>query len=239
MADAGPAQAERVLTERVLAERVLAELTALAPRLAALGAALGLARVDEPAAPRPAPGEAALAAPMHPTRRREFLAGRRALHRAMATAGLPPAEVLRDGRRPLLPEGCAASISHSGGLAVALAGPGPRLRALGCDLELHALPLAAAHLVLGPGERARLRTVADPATAERDLLATFSAKEAAFKAFSALLPGDRAPSLLLDLTAAPVPGGLRVRSRRHPSAAVHVHVHPTALGVFTWTAVPG
>ena len=223
---------------------MLAELTTLSPRLAALGAALGLARVDEPGTPRPAaPGEEALAAAMQPTRRRDFLAGRRALRRAMATAGLPPAEVLRDGRRPRLPDGCAASISHSGGLAVALAGPRTRLRALGCDLELHALPLAAAHLVLDPGERARLGAAADPAaTAERRLLAMFSAKEAALKAFSALLPADRAPTLLLDLTTAPAPGGFRVWPRQHPRAALHVHVqvlvrvHPTGPGVFTWTA---
>jgi enterobactin synthetase component D len=215
--------------------RVERALASLRPELNARGLALGLARADDPAAGTLAgPRELELAAAMPVPRRRDFLAGRLAIRRALAAARLPQPEVLRQGRRPLLPPGCAGSISHSGGLAVAVAGPRELVRALGCDLELRGLPVPSAHIVLDAAELARLHGAGG---AERRLLAAFSAKEAAFKALSDLLPPDRAPAVLLDLGTSAVPGGLLAWPHRQPDRVLRVRVHPAGPGVFSWTGV--
>ncbi|MFD9792780.1 4'-phosphopantetheinyl transferase superfamily protein [Streptomyces sp. NPDC059070] len=210
-------------------------LRLLAAALRAQGLALGTARADEPGAPAPGPVERALTGAMTPRRSREFLAGRHAARRALAAAGGPVEEIARAGRRPLFPAGFTGSISHSGGLAVALAAPAGRFAALGCDLELRGLPLASAHIVLGPDERGCLE--GDAATAEHRLLCAFSAKEAAYKAFGALL-GEGAPATLLALVARPVPGGFRARPRTAPGPEVEVRVRPAGPGVFSWAAAP-
>ncbi|GAA0449100.1 hypothetical protein GCM10009544_09910 [Streptomyces stramineus] len=173
---------------------------------------------------------------MLPGRRRDFLAGRGAARRALAAAGLPAGEILREGRRPVLPAGSVGSISHSAGLAVALAAPAHRFRALGCDLELRGLPTAAAHVVLTPDEQTWAIGAPTPAEAEHRLLAAFSAKEAAFKAFGTLLPGS--VTNLLGIAAHPVPGGFRARPRALPDRVLEVRVHPVGPGVFSWTAAP-
>nr|AWX24487.1 phosphopantetheinyl transferase [Streptomyces conglobatus] len=138
------------------------------------------------------------------------------------------------------PAGTTVSISHSGGLAVALAAPASRCRALGCDLELRGLPLAAAHLVLDPGEESWVRAAGGAAAAEARLFALFSAKEAAFKAYGALLPAGRAPTTLLGISATPVPGGFLARHRRGrregPGQVLRIGVLPAGPGVFAWTA---
>nr|BBD17744.1 phosphopantetheinyl transferase [Streptomyces sp.] len=210
--------------DRAAAERAL---RALRPLLARQGLALGTAAAGDPAAHPAGPGEERLAAGMLPVRRGDFLAGRRAARRALAAAGLPAtAEILYEdgGRRPRPPAGCAASISHSGGLAVAVAAAGSR--ALGCDLELRGLPSEAARLVLSEDERP---------WAEGRLTAAFSAKEAAFKAYSALLPAADAPTSLLGIAARPVPGGFRTRPGRLPGPELEVRVRPAGPGVFSWT----
>ncbi|GGP45087.1 4'-phosphopantetheinyl transferase family protein [Streptomyces melanogenes] len=211
-----------------------AALLLLRPALRADGLSLGLAYADDPSARPGGPGERASAAAMPPPRRRDFLAGRCAARRALAEAGHPAAEILRSGRRPLFPGGFAGSISHSGGLAVALAA---RVPALGCDLELRGLPLESAHIVLGPDERGPVDDAPDRAAAEHRLLCAFSAKEAAYKAFGALL-GERAPATLLALATRPVPGGFRAWPRSLPGQVIDVRVRPAGPGVFSWAVVP-
>ncbi|MEU5431076.1 hypothetical protein AB0H73_36480, partial [Streptomyces olivoreticuli] len=199
-------------------------LLSLRPVLAASGVALGVA--DGPGRPF-GPGETQSASAMPPLRRRDFLAGRRAARRALRAAGLPVGEILHDGRRPVFPEGCVGSISHSGGLAVALAAPASRFRALGCDLELRGLPVEAAHLVLSEDERVWM------AGSVRQLLFAFSAKETAFKA----LGGD-APSRLLDIGLRPGRDGFRAWPRDVPERVVEVRSRAVAGAAFTWTFSP-
>lgn len=200
-------------------------LLALRPVLAVSGIALGVATDGgEPFGP----GEAELASAMPELRRRDFLAGRRAARRALALAGLPPGEILADGRRPVFPEGCVGTISHSGGLAVALAAPASRFRSLGCDLETRGLPLEAAHLVLCEDERAWV------AGSVRRLLFAFSAKEAAFKALL-----DSAPSRLPGVGLRPGRGGgFRAWPRDFPERAVEVRCRGVAGAAFTWAVRP-
>lgn len=170
---------------------VVGEVSALRPLLAAAGLGLGMATVREPG-PRPAgPAEAAAAASMPARRRLEFLAGRRAARRALRAVGLDCGEILRSGRLPVFPPGRAASISHSAGIAVAVArAAGPGLP-LGCDLELRPLPRAAARLVLREDEEELLddrdepfHAGSRPTGAGWTVTELFSAKEAAWKALA-------------------------------------------------------
>ncbi|QKV96260.1 4'-phosphopantetheinyl transferase superfamily protein [Streptomyces sp. NA02950] len=230
-------------SDRIRAARAL---LALRPALAADGVALGIAAVGDPAARPAGPDERRRADTMPPARRRDFLAGRHAARRALAAAGQPSGEIGCAGRRPVPPAGTTVSISHSGGLAVALAAPAFPGRALGCDLELRGLPLPAAHLVLHPGEESWVRAAGGTAAAEARLLALFSAKEAAFKAYGVLLPAGRAPTTLLGITATPVPGGFlaqhrhrqphRQERREGPGQALRIGLFPAGRGVFAWTA---
>ncbi|WHM40350.1 4'-phosphopantetheinyl transferase superfamily protein [Streptomyces sp. BPTC-684] len=206
----------------------------LRPALRAQGLSLGLVRVDDPEARPAGPGEWASAAAMPPPRRRDFLAGRCAARRALAEAGHSAGEIPRSGRRPLFPAGFEGSISHSGGLAVALAA---RVPALGCDLELRGLPPESAHIVLGPDERGPVDDAPDRAVAARLLLRAFSAKEAAFKAFGALLDSE-APATLLGIGTRPVPGGFRAWPRGLPGHVIDVRVRPAGPGVFSWAVAP-
>jgi 4'-phosphopantetheinyl transferase EntD len=170
---------------------VVGEVSVLRPLLAAAGLGLGVATVREPG-PRPAgPAEAAAAASMPARRRLEFLAGRRAARRALRAVGLDCGEIPRSGRLPVFPPGRAASISHSAGIAVAVARPpGPDLP-LGCDLELRPLPRAAARLVLREDEQELLDdrdeplgASSRPTGADWTVTELFSAKEAAWKALA-------------------------------------------------------
>jgi len=89
-----------------------------------------------------------------------------------------------DGR-PLWPPGTTGSISHAGRVAIAVAGPAGR--AIGVDLEIAgALPAVDAAEVLDDAEAAGIGLDPWP-----DRLATrvWSAKEAAFKAWSTALGG--------------------------------------------------
>lgn len=213
-------------------------------RPAVPGLGFGFASVHEGPPPAVHEAEMRLATGMPPARRAEFLVGRCAAHRALRDAALPAGAVLRDGRRPSPPAGLVVSISHSRGVAVAVAAPAARFAALGVDLELSPLPVRAAHLVLRPAESVLLD--GERGGAERRLLAAFSAKEAAYKAFSALLhecgeqagDGDGAASAAL-------PGLRAVHLRRHgdgftartpalPGTELDVTVSRLPEGVLSW-----
>ncbi|MEV7074311.1 enterobactin synthetase [Streptomyces sp. NPDC093990] len=195
------------------------ELTALRPLLLAAGLGLGVAAVSEPEAEPAGPAEAAAAASMPEQRRLEFLAGRRAARRALRAVGLDCGEIPRSGRLPVFPPGRAASISHSAGIAVAVAHRAGGRLPLGCDLELRPLPRAAARLVLRADE--------EPLLAVWSVTALFSAKEAAWKAL-ALAEGG-----LRDLRASASSCGdeLRVCRRSDPARAVRVRVAHLGAGI--------
>lgn len=208
-------------------------LTHFRPRIPGLGFGISSVHEGPPVAVREA--ERLMARAMPPRRRSDFLIGRGALHRALRAAGLSADAVLFDGPRPLLPEGISASISHSDGVAVAVAGPTERFRSLGVDLELTGVPVEAAHLVLrgpetglldGPGDSPRQR-----------LLSMYSAKEAAFKALSPLLgTGLRG---LRDLRLTAHADGYLARAAQRPGLPVHVSVRRLPQGVLCWAVLSG
>ncbi|MYW19184.1 4'-phosphopantetheinyl transferase superfamily protein [Streptomyces sp. SID2955] len=177
--------------------------------------------------------ERCLARTMPQPRRGDFLIGRSALHRAVRAAGLTAGAVLCDGPRPRLPEGISGSISHSRGIAVAVAAPADRFPTLGIDLELADLPVRAAHLVLREPERPLL---GPPPTAARRLLTLYSAKEAAFKALSPLT----GPALrgLRDLRLTPDGTGFLARADGHPEHLVRVSVRELPGGGLLCWALP-
>lgn len=186
------------------------------------GVGLGIARAADPAAMHPA--EDALAATLPAARRADFLLGRTAAHRAIAAAGLPPVAVLWHGTRPVA-AGATLSISHSCGVAVALAGPAT-FAGLGVDVELSLLPAGAAHLVAGPAER---RLIGDSGGR---LTALFSAKEAAYKAFCAV--GAR-PGRLRDIRLRPGAGGYWAVGGGRRAAGAFVRSRTLSAGVLSWT----
>ncbi|MFI8193332.1 4'-phosphopantetheinyl transferase superfamily protein [Streptomyces sp. NPDC085946] len=204
------------------------------PVWAAAGLGLGVALASDPEARPAGPAEEAAAAVMPPRRRREFLAGRLAARRALRAVGLDCGEIPRAGRLPVFPPGRAASITHSAGVAVAVARAPGRDTPLGCDLELRPLPARAARLVLREDEEELLRTPG-PGAAPWSVTSLFSAKEAAWKA---LHTGPRAlPAgalrTLRDLRAQPLAHGLRIGARADPALAVHVDVVAVGAGVFS------
>ncbi|GGL80149.1 hypothetical protein GCM10010129_24720 [Streptomyces fumigatiscleroticus] len=205
---------------------ILAELGRLRPVCAAAGLGLGIALASDPQAAPAGPAEEAAAAAMPPHRRREFLAGRLAARRALRAVGLDCGEIPRAGRLPLFPPGRAASISHSAGVAVAVArAPDRDTHApLGCDLELRPLPAGTARLVLREDEE-ELLSDAWPVTS------LFSAKEAAWKALHR--SHEVVAGSLRDLRAEPYGDGLRIATRSAPELAVHVRVAPVGPGVFS------
>lgn len=211
-------------------------LTRLRPRLAAARLGLGLAHVDEPRLGPAGPAEASAAATMTPGRRREFLAGRQAARRALRAVGVDCGEIPRAGRLPVFAPGRAASISHSAGIAVAVArGPGEDAP-IGCDLELRPLPYGAARLVLGPDEERLLDLAAGTEGGPHSLTGLFSAKEAAWKALC-LAAGQAVTAsmgTLRDLRAEPCGDALRIGPRAAPSYAVLVRVLPVGAGVFSY-----
>jgi enterobactin synthetase component D len=136
------------------------------------GAALEAALAALPEAER------AHAARLGPARRREFVAGRAALHVALGDAGGDrEAPILADDRgAPRLLPGWVGSVSHKGGLAAALVAPAGD-GWVGVDVELAAPPRAdIARRILTPREQAR---VPDRG---RAVTLRFSIKEAIYKA---------------------------------------------------------
>ncbi|MFH9010870.1 enterobactin synthetase [Streptomyces sp. NPDC017943] len=220
--------------------------SALAALPVASGLGLGVATVSEPCLEPAGPAEAEVAASMPARRRLEFLAGRWAARRALRAVGLDCGEIPRAGRLPVFPPGAAASISHSAGIAVAVArGPGRDLP-LGCDLELRPLPRGAARLVLREDEEGLLSRGCRPTGTAWSVTELFSAKEAAWKALdvrdSACGVGT-APGSLRDLRAELAGDELRVALRGVPARAVRVRVTHVGAGVFSqvtgWAGRPG
>jgi enterobactin synthetase component D len=213
---------------------ITARLRELQAELDASGLGQGVACVAEPHLSPAGPGEASAVASMPPRRRREFLAGRLAARRALRAVGLDCGDIPRAGRLPLFPPGRAASISHSAGVAVAVARAPGRDTPLGCDLELRPLPAGAARLVLREDEE-EVRCAVRPGGAPWSVTALFSAKEAAWKALhtgqEALARGELRS--LRDLRARPCLDGLRIEARTAAAPAVHVRVITAGPGVFS------
>lgn len=107
-------------------------------------------------------------------RRRDFIAGRTALHAAL---GDPHPAILADDRgAPVLPTGWIGSVSHKDGLAAAIVAPAGN-GWVGLDLERAASPrIDIARRVLTPREQAALSDRGRPVTLR------FAIKEAIYKA---------------------------------------------------------
>ena len=124
-----------------------------------------------------------------PRRRREIVAGRAALRRALGAIGWSGAEALGVGPRgePLVPSGFTGSLSHKDGLAIAIAARSSGDRTIGVDTE-----------VLGTRERCSIASrVLRPDELDRwaaggstwaELLLSFSIKEAIYKALHPHVP---------------------------------------------------
>ncbi|AGT10171.1 4'-phosphopantetheinyl transferase [Paracoccus aminophilus JCM 7686] len=140
------------------------------------GLACAVEEIGDPAA-RLLPLEAKAVACAVPKRQAEFAAGRLAIRRACARAGmalpaLQPIGILPD-RRPDLPPGLAVSLSHSARFCVALATRDTRLMP-GVDLE----PMAAR---LPEGMAEIIAPFRISAEGVPDELLCFCAKEAVYK----------------------------------------------------------
>lgn len=116
-------------------------------------------------------------------RRLEFSAGRAAARAALAQIGVAAGPIpCGPDRAAVWPAGVAASITHAGGVAVAVAAHNARAAGLGVDIEpLRELAPELARRIAAPSELAAL--AAPPGLAA---LRLFSLKEAAYKAQYAL-----------------------------------------------------
>jgi 4'-phosphopantetheinyl transferase EntD len=130
------------------------------------------------------PQERALEQGLPTGRRADFIAGRMAAARALQALNVK-GPVLRDGRRPLFPTAVHGSISHcTGHIGACLASTHPQVLAMGVDIErTDRLGHDAARLVCTPLENAWIQEARRP---ESRLSVVFSAKEAVYKALSAL-----------------------------------------------------
>ncbi len=129
----------------------------------------------------PAP-ERAHASRLGELRRRDFVAGRTALHLALGDRDAP---ILPDDRgAPILPAGWVGSISHKGGLGAAIAAPAGD-GWIGVDLERAAPPRAdIGRRILTPRERAQLAELAGGDDRGRAVTLRFAIKEAIYKAIA-------------------------------------------------------
>lgn len=129
------------------------------------------------------PEERAVIAHAAPGRRREFLAGRACAHGALRELGVRARPLDRGpAGQPLWPPGVVGSITHAGGIAVAVAARTGQVLGLGVDLEpLHPrLDAAVDRLVRSDRERAG-PAAAHPLAAHLPKIA-FCAKECVYKA---------------------------------------------------------
>ena len=230
-----PPPAPDVPADPAATQQFLARIAAARPGDPGLGFAVVAAHDSPP--PHPAEVDLAVAEGFAPSRRAEFLLGRGAARAALADADLDDGPVRRSGRRPLFPPGSTGSISHCGGVAVALAGASSRYRSLGIDLEVTPPPLSAAHLILGDDERAWMSSGATAAEYERRLLRAFCAKEAAFKALHPLLADNGLPQLRR-IVLRPLTAGFAAWVPGRPEPVVTVTVTDLEPGVLAWTSVP-
>ena len=125
---------------------------------------------------------------LHPrsvaARRDAFVAGRTAAHAALAELNHDvPAILVGSMRQPLWPAGVAASLSHAGDFAVAVAAPLEHAAGVGIDIELVRPAPELWDQVTLPAERRWLQGMDDDVERDRMLVALFSAKEAIYKAF--------------------------------------------------------
>jgi enterobactin synthetase component D len=207
-------------------------LEALRPLLSGVG--FGIATVADFKELPLYPEEAQYAQTLWPRRRCDFWMGRSAARRAMMDLtkldGNVAAGPVRTGKRwPTFPPGSVGSVSHSGEIAVAIAGSAARFRSMGIDVELRPLPATAAGLVLNCGEIDWL------SEGKRTCAEAFSAKEAAFKALDPLLDGGAPP--LRQIQLAPTNGGFEVRWPAPPQIYSFVSIHHLRGGILAWTAI--
>lgn len=150
------------------------------------------------------PEEARLVAQAVDRRRRQFAAGRQLARCALQQLGQPvDALGVRDQRQgPAWPEGLVGSITHTDGLAVAIAAQRASLAGVGVDAEQHTpLSDAVADHVLLPAEAARWPG------GQPEAMAVFAAKEAIYKSF-APCPAPQARALAFrDVEIVPAPTG--------------------------------
>ncbi|MGW2635200.1 4'-phosphopantetheinyl transferase family protein [Streptomyces chattanoogensis] len=122
-----------------------------------------------------------------PARQAEFATGRVPARRALAVAGAPAGDLLRDSSgAPTWPSGFIGSITHCSGFRAAAVAARRDVCALGIDVELHR-PLAAelVDAIAAPQEQRAWLFV--PGLWPE--VVTFSAKESAYKAYSGLGSG--------------------------------------------------
>lgn len=167
---------------------------------------------------------------MPPARRRDFCMGRAAAHRALLALGVVDGPITATGRAPRFPSGCVGSLSHSQGVAVAIAATTDRFCSVGIDLELDPLPDTAARLVLGEHEAEWFQR------GTRSCAEAFSAKEAAHKALDPLLAGGAPPFRRMQLE--PAADGFWLRLPSQPLVEAFVSVRSVAHGVLAWITVP-
>ncbi|MES1925306.1 4'-phosphopantetheinyl transferase entD [Salinisphaera sp. T31B1] len=138
----------------------------------------GVDRGDADALPA---AERALVVDAGELRRRQFAAGRVLARQALYRIGHPlDALGRRDDGSPDWPDGVCGSLSHTAGLALAVAGPRTHIASIGVDIEpLTDFPAAAVRTVFTAAERARL-------CADDQRLASFSAKESVYKCLAPL-----------------------------------------------------
>jgi enterobactin synthetase component D len=111
-----------------------------------------------------------------------WLGGRTALRLAIARFGAAPGQLGRTERgAPVLPDGIAGSLGHKTSIAVALAAPADGWTR-GVDVEeIRELKTSIEDRILRDEEKARWSEL-DPLAQDRFLLASFSIKEAVYKA---------------------------------------------------------
>ncbi|MBP8807163.1 MAG: 4'-phosphopantetheinyl transferase superfamily protein [Kofleriaceae bacterium] len=133
------------------------------------------------------PEEVAAAAHLGPARRREYLAGRRALRAALADLGVTAPAIGADPRgAPIVPAPMVGSISHKGELALAVAAPADGWT-VGVDLERRApRTIDLSRRVLTDRELAALADRDDDAR-RRAVVQAFAIKEAIYKAIDPFL----------------------------------------------------
>lgn len=140
---------------------------------------------DEPRNATLYPEEAAFVARAVAKRRREFAAVRACARRAMEKLGVPPQPVLPGDRgAPQWPAGLTGSMTHCDGYCAAALVRVADLASLGIDAEPHGpLPEGVLESVSLPGERTRLRQLAEAHPAVHWDRLLFSAKESVYKAW--------------------------------------------------------
>jgi 4'-phosphopantetheinyl transferase EntD len=200
------------LTQSSTADGLVAqELSAV--RLGELGKRglmLGFAFEGELATASFLQGEIRASARMGRRRRREFLMGRLATSRALGLLGAPVVPVPADEGRPRFPYPVVGSISHSGGVGVALVGLRPAVSSIGVDIECHRITLRAARRVCAPDELCWILAMCSERERLDRATALFSAKESAYKALS---KSSQSSVMLRDLVIEPGPNGFTATLR--------------------------